>query len=96
MFKLTIRDEHYIDQMPITAQAIDNGVFLKHLSRKESLTVMAGIVVEWLIDKKRYYEAIAVADVLIEAYPANGYMMAKKGTAYFHLLHDEFIGRYET
>ena len=90
------RDEHYIDQMPITAQAIDNGVFLKHLSRKESLAVMAGIVVEWLIDKKRYDEAIAVADVLIEAYPANGYMMAKKGTAYFHLLHDEFISRYET
>lgn len=90
------RDIWYRQKSLITDEAIQNGVFLKHLTRKETLSVMAGVVVEFLINNARYEEAIAIANILIEAYPAFGYIMAKKGTAYYHLLNNEFISRYKT
>ncbi len=88
------RDSHYQKSMPMTVKALENGVYLKNLSRKETLAVMATLVVEHLIEQRRYQEAIDVADVLLEAYPAHAFLLAKKGTAYYHLLHSEIISRY--
>ncbi len=88
------RDSWYHKKSPMMDAAIRNGVYLKNLSRKETLAVIAGLFVEHLIDTKKYEQAIAVSDVILEAYPAYGYLLAKKGTAYFHLLKSEIIDQY--
>ena len=90
------RVEHYRKIMPMTDEAIRNGVYLKTLSRKEALSVIATGVVDHLLRIGRYEEAIAVADVLIAAYPANVYALTKKGTAYYRLLKRDIIDKYPT
>jgi hypothetical protein len=55
---------------------------------------MASTLVDHLLATGRYDEAIAVADVLVEAYPAHAYVMVKQGTAYYRLLNENFIQKY--
>jgi regulator of sirC expression with transglutaminase-like and TPR domain len=43
--------------MPMTDKAIANGLYMKTLSRKEALAVMAGIVLEHEFAEKKYQEA---------------------------------------
>ena len=88
------RDAYYREKMPMTDAAIANGVYLKTLTRRETVAVMATTVLDHLLETKRYDDAIAVADALIEAYPANAYALAKKGTAYYRLLDENFRRKY--
>ncbi|MFD2051740.1 transglutaminase family protein [Mesorhizobium calcicola] len=88
------RDIWYRQKLEITDKAIVNGVYLKTLSRREALSIIATAVLDNLTTTGRYDEAIAVADVLIEAYPANAYPLVKKGTAYYRLLDANIIKKY--
>ncbi|WP_292640925.1 transglutaminase family protein [Mesorhizobium sp.] len=88
------RDEWYRQKLPMTDEAIANGVYLKTLARREALSIVATAVLDNLITTGRYDEAIAVADVLTEAYPANTYTLVKKGTAYYRLLDANIIQKY--
>ncbi|MDD7973645.1 transglutaminase family protein [Roseinatronobacter alkalisoli] len=90
------RDQHYRDLLPITDEAIANGVFLAPLSNEQSIAVIAAVVVEELIAQDRYHDAMAVADILIEHYPMFAYIMVKKATASYHLLRTEFHEKYPT
>jgi hypothetical protein len=78
----------------MTDEAITNGVYLKTLSRREALSIIATGALDHLLAAGSFEEAIAVADVLIDAYPANAYAMVKKGTAYYRLLDRDFIQKY--
>lgn len=75
------RDEHYRKQLAMTDEAIANGIYLKTMRRREALAMIATGILDALIASGRYEEAIAVADVLIEANPADTYSLMKKGTA---------------
>ncbi len=88
------RDQHYRDLLPITDAAISNGVFLTPLDAEQSVAVIAAVIVEELIAKGRYHDAMAVADILIEHYPMFAYIMVKKATASYHLLRTEFHEKY--
>lgn len=88
------RDSWYQKKSPMTERAIENGVYLKHLSRQETLAVMATLVADHLIEMKRHEEAIAVLDVILAAYPQLAYAHVKKGTAYYHLIQSEIVSKY--
>lgn len=88
------RDAHYRRILPMTDEAIRNGVYMKTLSRREALALIATPVLDHLLATGRYDDAIAVADVLVEANPADTYAMVKKGTAYYRLLQRDFIRKY--
>lgn len=88
------RDAHYRRLLPMTDAAIRNGVYLRSLSRREAMALIATPVLDHLLATGRFEEAIAVADVLIAANPADVYAMAKKGTASYRLLERDFIRRY--
>lgn len=90
------RDQHYRDLLPITDAAIANGVFLIPLDAEQSVAVIAAVIVEELIAQKRYHDAMAVADILIEHYPMFAYIMVKKATASYYLLRTEFHEKYPT
>lgn len=87
------RDQHYRDLLPITDEAVANGVFLSPLSEEESISLIAAVVAEDLIEKGRYQDAMAVADTLIEHYPMFAYMMVMKATAAYHLLQQDFYAK---
>lgn len=87
------RDSWYQKKSPMTKRAIENGVYLKHLNRKETIAVMATLVADHLIATKQYVAAIAVLDVIIEAYPQMAYAHVKKGTAYYYQLRS-VVGKY--
>lgn len=89
------RDIWYRKNLPMSDAAIANGVYLKTLSRREAIAVIATPLVDHLIETGRYDEAIAVADVILEAYPANAYALVKKGTAYHYLLQRDIVSRYQ-
>lgn len=88
------RDIWYRQKLPMTEEAIANGVYLKTLSRREALSVLAAPILDHLLEAERYEDAIAVANILIDAYPANAYTLVKKGTAYYRLLDAEIIEKY--
>lgn len=88
------RDDWYRQKLPTTDEAVKNGVYLRALSRRETVALMATLVLEHLLLEERYEEAIAVADVLIEANPADVYALLKKGTAYGRLLQRDILRPY--
>ncbi len=88
------RDDWYRQKLPMTDEAVKNGVYLRALSRRETVALMATLVLEDLLLEERYEEAIAVADVLIEANPTDAYALVKKGTAYGRLLQRDILRPY--
>ncbi len=88
------RDEHYRRMLPMSDAAVASGVYLKALSRQEALATIATGVLDGLLDSARHEEAMTVADVLIEAWPANVYAMLQKGNAYHRILERDFVRRY--
>ncbi|MBD0413040.1 transglutaminase family protein [Oryzicola mucosus] len=88
------RDEWYRTKLPMSETAISNGVYMKKLSRKEALSIIASSVLDHLLATGRYEEAIKVSDILLEAYPANAYTLVKKGTAYYRLLQRDIVEKY--
>lgn len=63
----------------VTNEALTNGIYLKRLSRREAVGVIATGLLDHMIVAGRYEEAVAVADVLIEVNPADAYSPVKKG-----------------
>jgi len=84
----------YRQNLPMTDRALESGLYMRTLSKRESIALMAATVVAWLINGGRYEDAIEVADVLLRHDPLNGHVMAKRGDAYGQLLRTEFIERY--
>jgi len=56
--------------------------------------VIATVLIENLIQKGRYQDALAVSDIILKQYPNFAYAMVKKGTAAYHLLKSEFYSKY--
>lgn len=90
------RDQWYREKLPMTDLAVANGVYLRTLSRKESVALMANTVMEHLMDQARYGEAVEVANAILEAYPLGAHAIVKQGSAYSRLLDEEFHKPYPT
>jgi hypothetical protein len=88
------RDEWYRQNMPTSDRAIASGLYMRSLSRMESLAVMATTVVESLMDAGRNQEAVEVCDVILQHSPRDGFTMVKKGTAVARIMQAEFIDLY--
>lgn len=78
--------------MPMTDEAIANGLYMKTLSTKESLVVMAGIVLVGESERGRYREMMATADVLRSYYPNNVALLL--APAADGMAQREYIGKY--
>jgi len=88
------RTEWYRQNLPMSDKAINNGVYMRTLSKRESIAEMANIVLDAMLEQHRYQEAIDVADAILAVNPLEGYAMVKKGTAYGALLQTEFLDKY--
>lgn len=88
------RDVWIRSQMPMTDQAIANGLYLQPLTKKETAAMMATTLAEYYLHRREYEKAIATADVILEHYPKGVETMVLKGSSYGHLVNTKFIDRY--
>ena len=78
----------------MTDQAIANGVYLRALTKRETLAAMAAEVLEAGLEQGRPQEAIDVGDIILQYYPNFAYAMVKQGTAYAVQIQMEFADKY--
>lgn len=90
------RDEWLRQLRPMTAKAIENGLYLRTLPRREGVAVMAMTVLQHCMDSHRYLNAIAVSQAILESHPRDGLVLANQANAYFHLIGEEFLDQYPT
>ncbi|MGK6317738.1 transglutaminase family protein [Neorhizobium sp. DT-125] len=88
------RDAWYRQKLPMSDQAVANGVYLRPLSHEEATALIASLIVEHQVAKGEFERAIAVSDVLLRHYPNFAYLLVKKGSAYNGLLRRELAGKY--
>ena len=83
------RDESYQRDTPMTPQALKNGIYMRPLSKKESVaTVMVDVLLDHYKDAGKPEKVIAIADLALEHYPSDINAMLDKGYAYYLLIRD--------
>jgi regulator of sirC expression with transglutaminase-like and TPR domain len=88
------RLEWYRANLPMSDRAIQSGAYMRTLSKRETIAAMAGSVLDFLIDRRRFQEASDLADVMLAVNPRDAYAMVKKGSAAGALMQTEFVARY--
>jgi regulator of sirC expression with transglutaminase-like and TPR domain len=84
----------YRQNLPMTDRAVESGLYMRTLSRREAVAHMASTVVDFLVGEGRFQDAIDVAEVILRHYPRDGYTLVKLGSAYGELLRVEFLDRF--
>src|SRR3546814_19962299 len=74
--------------------AVEQGLYLRTLTKRESIAHMATTVMEYLMVKGRYQEAISVGYAILDSYPRDGYTMVKMGTAAAQIMQRDFVQKY--
>ena len=88
------RDEWYRKKLPMSDQAVANGVYLRALPHEEAVALIAAFLLEHDVDSGQFENALAVSDVLLRHYPNFAYALVKQGSAYSGLLRRELAGKY--
>ncbi len=88
------RTEWFQQCFKISDRAMESGLFMRSLSRREAVVEMASTVVEHLMETGRLHDAALVANVMLEHSPRSCTAMLQLGTASALMLRDEFERTY--
>jgi hypothetical protein len=91
---LPARPEWIRQNLPMSDRAIASGLYMRTLSRREAVALMASTVLDYLLAERRFEESIEVAEIILRHYPRDGYTMVKLGSAYGEMMRAEFIERF--
>lgn len=90
------RDVWIRQQMPMTDEALANGVYLQPLTKPETVALIATTLAEHLFAQGEYDKAIAIADLVLEHYPKSVGTMVLKAVSFGRLRRERFIAKYPT
>ena len=90
------RDTWVRQNMPMTELAISNGVYLKTLTKRETLVVMAMVFVEYAMEQGRYGTVLDTAPILLKHYPNYVDAHIAYGSAASRILEKNFYTKYPT
>jgi regulator of sirC expression with transglutaminase-like and TPR domain len=90
------RDVWYHEQMPMTEEAVANGVYLRPLTRKETVAIMVTTLAEYYFEQQEFEKAITITDLTLEYYPRDVEAMVRKGSAYYQLLAKYYLEKYRS
>ena len=90
------RDVWYREQMPMTDEAIANGVYLQPLTRKETVALMATTLAEHYAEQQQFEKAITLSNLILEYYPKNVEAMVRKASACYRLLEKYYFSKYRS
>jgi regulator of sirC expression with transglutaminase-like and TPR domain len=88
------RDVWIRQQMPMTDEALANGIYMQPLTRTETLAVIANTLAEHYLAKEEYEKSIAIADIVLERYPKAAETMVLKAVAFGRLTRQKFMAKY--
>jgi regulator of sirC expression with transglutaminase-like and TPR domain len=88
------RTDWYRKNLPMTDRALESGIYMRTLSKRESIAEMANVVLDFLLEQRRYQEAVEVADAILAVNPREPYTMVKKASAIGGILQGDFIEKY--
>jgi regulator of sirC expression with transglutaminase-like and TPR domain len=80
--------------MPMTPQALANGLYMRPLSRRETVAVMLGALMEWYREQGEAAAVLTVAHLLLERDPKDALAMLHISSAYHLMYRQEFISKY--
>lgn len=84
----------YRQQMPMSDRAVASGLYLRTLTRREAVALMATTVMDFLMGERRYQEAIEVGEIILQHNPRDALTMVHVGSADAELMRTEFVERY--
>lgn len=90
------RDEWMRHVRPMSNRAVESGLYMRTLSRKESVALMATAVLEYLNEQRRNREAIAFSEIILAHNPRDANTMVHQSCAFGRLVHEEFMTRYSS
>ena len=90
------QDAGYRRDMSMTDQAVANGLYLRSLSKRETVAVMIQTLIESYGERNMPEHTIAVADLVLEFFPKDAQAMLFKGHAYAQIINREFREKYSS
>lgn len=88
------REVWYRQEMPMTDQAIANGIYMQRLTKTETAAAMATVLVEHFADQGEYEKVLTISDAILPFYPKNIAVILWKGIAPVRLIKKHFLPRY--
>lgn len=82
-------DSYYIQQLNITAESINKGVYLKTLTRQEFIAVEYNNIGSHLMLARKYNDALLYFNTAVKLYPAFSSAYHNRGTSYYALNHSK-------
>lgn len=89
-------DSSYERETGITPTAIQNEIYLRPLTARESVGVMASTLMEHYAAQKRGHDLLAVADMALAVNSKDVVAMIWKANAYYLQLQQQYVSRYPT
>jgi regulator of sirC expression with transglutaminase-like and TPR domain len=80
------RDIWYRQNFPISDRAMESGIYLRSLSKREGIATMATTVVESLIKQGAFQQAVDVCDMILKINPRETHAMLKRATAIGYMI----------
>lgn len=90
------RDEWIRLNRPMSDRAIASGMYMRSLTRRETVATMATTLLQHLMDSRRFEEAIALSEIILRHNPRDGLTLANQGNAFCTLLKTEFLDKYRS
>lgn len=91
----TISDERYRQEYGVSDAAVRHSAYLQPwLSRRESVVVMADVLMEYYGKQREHASRIAVAQLALKAYPKSVNAMLHLASAYQNMLKERYVGRF--
>lgn len=88
------RDEWLRQSRPMSDRAIESGLYMRTLCRREGIALMATTVLQFLMDSRRYEDAVEVAEAILAHNPRDAVALVNMGCAYQHILRRDFPDDY--
>ena len=88
------RDSHIRKQMPMSDKAIQNGIYLQRLTKKESAATMLTTLGTFLGQMGRHREQLELAKEILGYYPKSVVGLLQAGNAYYKLIETDFMTKY--
>lgn len=90
------RDAWIRQQLPMTDEAVANGVYLQPLTKKETVALMAETLTESYVDQHEYEKVITVSNLILEYYPKDVSVMIRMSNAYYELMNKFYARKYRS
>jgi len=87
-------DSTYRRDMPMTDRALANGIYMQPLTKKETVAVMAEVLLQHYRQHDQQEQILAMSDLLLRYAPKDVVPMIYKGSAYGAIARRDFNGKY--